>query len=81
MKLKSIMLTVSITIILTILLVFTTGYFLFGLNKKPAGTFSSSGKNITIEKTLFINPDTLEFKTNIMSDPEKICVADISSYH
>jgi len=46
-------------------------------HKEPGGTFSSSSKNITIEKALFIHPDTLEFKTNIMSNPEKICMADI----
>jgi hypothetical protein len=46
-------------------------------NKESGGTFSSAGKKIIIEKAVFIHPDTLEFKTNIMSDPVKVCVGDI----
>lgn len=41
MKLKSIILTICITFILTILLVFTVEYFIFGMNKKPHIVFSA----------------------------------------
>jgi hypothetical protein len=45
--------------------------------KKYGGTFSSSGQTITIEKLDFINSDSLEFKTSIMSQSDTISIADI----
>lgn len=44
---------------------------------EKGGAFSSSNQTIEIEKVIFIDSESLEFKTNIMSRPEIIPVDDV----